>query len=130
MSSTAEPTIDIRPFHVDIPDGALVSRNAVWFTPARRVSAAQEVDGAEQQVKASALPDTSSTLLGRVGWLPAAVRLQTGAARAGPDVEQGLEFAEYGVEGQAGAGAFGSFRRWVQNAWARAARVTWRCQPV
>ena len=56
--------------------------------------------------------------------------LQAGAAGAGPDAEQGLEFAEYGVERQAGAGAFGSLRRFVQNAWARAARVTWRCQPV
>jgi hypothetical protein len=40
--------------------------------------------------------------------LPAAVGLLAGAARAGPDVEQGLELTEYGVEGQAGAGAFGS----------------------
>ena len=75
---------------------------------------------------------TSSTLLGRVdevGSVPGD-GLLAGAARAGPDVEQGLEFAEYGVESQAGAGAFGSFRRWVQNAWARAASVTWRCQPV
>ena len=33
------------------------------------------------------------------------------------------------VEGQAGAGAFGSCRNCVQNAWASAVRVTWRCQP-
>ena len=54
-----------------------------------------------------------STLLGRVdevGSVPGD-GLLAGAARAGPDVEQGLEFAEYGVESQAGAGAFGSFRR-------------------
>jgi hypothetical protein len=46
---------------------------------------------------------TSRALLGRVveGSL-------AGVAGAGPDGEQGLEFAEYGVEGQAGAGAFGS----------------------
>jgi hypothetical protein len=32
MSSTAEPTIDIRPFHVDIPNEALVSRVRNDFT--------------------------------------------------------------------------------------------------
>src|SRR5947199_127193 len=50
-------------------------------------------------------PRTSSALLGSVGWGRGAGTggLSTGAACAGPDVEQGLEFAEYGVEGQAGA---------------------------
>src|SRR3954454_4093708 len=74
---------------------------------------------------------TSSALLGGVrrgGW-PGADRPSAGAARAGPDVEQGLELAEYGVERQAGAGTFGSRRSWVQKACARAASVTWRCQP-
>src|SRR4051794_26968215 len=73
----------------------------------------------------------SSALLGGVrrgGW-PGADRPSAGAARAGPDVEQGLELAEYGVERQAGAGTFGSRRNWVQKACARAASVTWRCQP-
>jgi hypothetical protein len=53
----------------------------------------------------------SRALLGRVVWGGVSCRsegLQAGAACAGPDGEQGLEFAEYGVEGQAGAGAFGS----------------------
>jgi hypothetical protein len=35
---------------------------------------------------------------------------------------QGLEFAEYGVVGQAGGGALGSLCKRVQNAWARAVR--------
>jgi hypothetical protein len=54
----------------------------------------------------------------RVGWGGSVGRhgLQSGAAGAGPDAEQGLEFAEYGVESQAGAGAFGSLRSSVQNA--------------
>ena len=66
----------------------------------------------------------SSALLGRVG-----VGTLAGAAGAGPDGEHGLEFAEYGIEGQAGARAFGSKRNWVQNAWATVVRVTWRYQP-
>src|SRR3954465_5104926 len=73
----------------------------------------------------------SSALLGGVrrgGW-PGADRPSAGAARAGPDVEQNLELAEYGVERQAGAGTFGSRRNCVQKACARAASVTWRCQP-
>ena len=41
-----------------------------------------------------------------------------------------LQLAQDLVEGHPGAGAFGSFRSMVQNAWASAARVTWRCQPV
>src|SRR5256714_3806032 len=50
-------------------------------------------------------------------------------ACAGHGCEQGLQLAEYGVEGQAGAAAFGSRRSRVQKAWASTARVTWRCQP-
>jgi hypothetical protein len=46
---------------------------------------------------------TSSALLGCVG-----VGALAGVAGAGPDGQEGLEFAEDGVEGQAGAGAFGS----------------------
>ena len=60
----------------------------------------------------------SSTLLGRVdevGSVPGD-GLSAGATGAGPDAEQGLELAEYGVESQAGAGAFGSLRSSVQNA--------------
>lgn len=56
--------------------------------------------------------------------------MEAGAASAGPDTEQGLEFAEDGVESQAGARAFGSWRNCVQKAWARAVSVTWRCQPT
>ncbi len=55
--------------------------------------------------------------------------LAAGAAGAGPDGEQVLEFAEGGVEGQASARAFRSYRSQVQNAWARQVRVTCRCQP-
>ena len=51
------------------------------------------------------LTDTiiSSALLGRVG-----VGALAGAAGAGPNGQEGMEFAEDGVKGQAGAGAFGS----------------------
>ena len=61
---------------------------------------------------------SSSTLLGRVDEVGSGPRdgLPAGATGAGPDAEQGLEFAEYGVESQAGAGAFGSLRSSVQNA--------------
>jgi hypothetical protein len=34
------------------------------------------------------------------------------------------------VQGHPGAGTFGSMQIRVQNAWATAARVTWRCQPA
>jgi hypothetical protein len=67
----------------------------------------------------------SSTLLGRVG-----VGALAGVAGAGPDGQERLKFAEDGVESQAGAGAFGSYRNCVQKAWASEVRVTWRCQPV
>src|SRR5438105_15787529 len=67
----------------------------------------------------------SSTLLGRVvEWAVAEV------ACAGHGCEQGLQLAEYGVEGQAGAAAFGSRRSRVAKAWASTVRVTWRCQPT
>jgi hypothetical protein len=74
-------------------------------------------------LKPTWLAGPSSALLRR-GRGPGAEGLSTGAACAGPDVEQGLKFAEYGVESQAGAGAFGSRRNWVQNAWASAVSVT------
>jgi hypothetical protein len=75
---------------------------------------------------------TSSTLLGRVDEFVSTPGdgLQADAADAGPGAEQRLELSEYGVERQAGTGAFGSLRNWVQNAWATAVSVTWRCQPV
>src|SRR6266702_8083524 len=44
--------------------------------------------------------------------------------------EHDLQLAQDLVEGHPGAGTFGSLRSMVQKAWARAARVTWRCQPV
>src|SRR6266498_802580 len=68
---------------------------------------------------------TSSTLLCCVvEWAVAEM------ACAGHGYKQGLQHAEYGGEGQAGAGAFGSRRSRVHNAWASTARVTWRCQPT
>src|SRR2546423_10698755 len=51
-------------------------------------------------------------------------------ACAGHGCEQGLQLAEYGVEGQAGAAAFGSRRSRVQKAWASTARGTWRGPPA
>src|SRR2546429_2119468 len=53
-----------------------------------------------------------------------------GGACAGHEGEQRLPLAEYGVQGHAGAEAFGSRRSRVQKAWARTTRVTWRCQPM
>ena len=44
--------------------------------------------------------------------------------------EHDLQFVQDLVEGHPGAGACGSSLIMVQKAWARAARVTWRCQPV
>jgi len=44
--------------------------------------------------------------------------------------EHDLQFVQGLVEGHPGAGAFGSVRIMVMKAWARTARVTWRCQPV
>ena len=41
-----------------------------------------------------------------------------------------LQLVQDLVEGHPGAGTFGSLRIMVQKAWARTARVTWRCQPV
>src|SRR5947209_6660295 len=54
------------------------------------------------------------------------------AQRAGAedDGEHKLQFVQGLVEGHPGACAFGSVRILVMKAWARAARVTWRCQPV
>src|SRR5262249_38535078 len=54
------------------------------------------------------------------------------AQRAGAedDGENNLQFSQYLVEGHPGVCAFGSVRSRVQKAWARAARVTWRCQAV
>src|SRR5258708_6920606 len=50
-------------------------------------------------------------------------------AGAEDEGEHDLQFVQDLVEGHPGAGAFGSVRIMVQNAWARTARVTWRCQP-
>ena len=51
-------------------------------------------------------------------------------AGAEDDGQDDLQFAQDLVEGHPGAGAFGPVRSRVQKAWARAARVTFRCQPV
>ena len=98
------------------------------------VAAADAAPG-DRPTRRRYLPDgrsPSSTLLGRVVGCRSPRRdgLAAGVACAGPDAQQGLELAEDGVEGQAGAGAFGSRRMSVQNAWASAASVTWRCQPM
>ncbi|WP_322754205.1 hypothetical protein, partial [Frankia sp. Cas3] len=56
--------------------------------------------------------------------------LVTGRARAGHGGEQQVELAVHGVDRQAGAGACGSSRNKVQNAWARQSRVACRFQPM
>src|ERR1700754_3884044 len=75
---------------------------------------------------------TSSTSLGCVDHAEFGDgdRAVAGGAGAGQGYEQELESVDGGVEGLAGAGAFGSSRRRVVKAWARVTRVTWRFQPV
>ena len=77
-------------------------------------------------------PVPSSTLLGRCqGGEPVECqRLGAQGAGAEDDGEHDLQLAQDLVEGHPGAGAFGSDRSRVQKAWARTARVTWRCQPI
>ena len=90
---------------------------------------ARIVDGVEQ----IPMEGTSSTLLGRCEGGGEPVEGQwLGAQGAGAEDEgeHDLQFVQDLVEGHPGAGAFGSVRSMVQKAWARAARVTWRCQPA
>src|ERR1700758_5777272 len=75
---------------------------------------------------------SSSTLLGRCenGGEPVeGQRLGAEGAGAEDECEDDLQFAHHLVEGHPGAGTFGADRSRVQKAWARTARVTWRCQP-
>lgn len=65
----------------------------------------------------------NSALLGFCG-VREFVGLVADVAGTGLDRQKCLEFAEYRVQGLAGAGAFGSSLSVVQNAWATAARVT------
>src|SRR6266516_4529493 len=74
----------------------------------------------------------SSTLLGRCqnGGEPVeGQRLGAQGAGAEDDGEHDLQFVQGLVEGHPGACAFGSVLIMVMKAWARTARVTWRCQP-
>src|SRR5260370_39168674 len=50
-------------------------------------------------------------------------------AGAEDEGEHDLQLVQDLVEGHPGAGTFGSVRIMVQKAWARTARVTWRCPP-
>ena len=75
----------------------------------------------------------SSTLLGRCeggGEPVGGDGLAAQGAGAEDEGEHDLQFVQDLVEGHPGACAFGSVRSRVQKAWARTARVTWRCQPV
>src|SRR5260370_560896 len=56
--------------------------------------------------------------------------LMAQGAGAEDDGEHDLQLAQDLVQGHPGAGTFGSALSMVQKAWARTARVTWRCQPV
>ena len=51
-------------------------------------------------------------------------------AGAEDEGEHDLQFAQDLVQAHPGAGTFGSALIMVMKAWARTARVTWRCQPV
>src|SRR2546430_8886045 len=91
------------------------------------------VCGSRQSVTPRGGQPTSSTLLGsgEGGGEPAGGDgLAAQGAGAEDEGEHDLQFAQHLVEGHPGAGAFGSDRSMVQNAWARTARVTWRCQPA
>src|SRR5260370_41823195 len=75
----------------------------------------------------------SSTLLGRGEGGGEPVEgdgLAAQGAGAEDEGEHDLQFVQDLVEGHPGAGTFGSVRIMVQKAWARTARVTWRCHPV
>src|ERR1017187_3126105 len=75
----------------------------------------------------------SSTLLGSGEGGGEAVEgdgLMAEGAGAEDEGEHDLQFVQDLVEGHPGAGTCGSVLIMVQKAWARAARVTWRCQPV
>src|SRR6266567_9269615 len=75
----------------------------------------------------------SSTLLGRSeggGEPVGGDGLAAQGAGAEDEGEHDLQLVQDLVEGHPGARAFGSVRSRVQKAWARAARVTWRCQPA
>src|SRR5260370_29721309 len=75
----------------------------------------------------------SSTLLGRGEGGGEPVEgdgLAAQGAGAEDEGEHELQLVQDLVEGHPGAGAFGSALSMVQKAWARTARVTWRCQPV
>src|SRR5450755_3432589 len=76
---------------------------------------------------------SSSTLLcsGECGGEPVEGEgLAAERAGAEDEGEHDLQFVQDLVERHPGAGTFGFARIMVQNAWARTARVTWRCQPV
>ena len=75
----------------------------------------------------------SNTLLGRGEGGGEPVEgdgLAAQGAGAEDDGEHDLQLVQDLVQGHPGAGTFGSVLIIVQNAWARTARVTWRCQPV
>src|SRR5712691_5896154 len=81
----------------------------------------------------SSSSSTSSTLLssGEGGGEPVkGDGLAAQGAGAEDDGEHDLQLAQDLVQGHPGARTFGSVRIMVQKAWARTARVTWRCQPV
>jgi hypothetical protein len=76
---------------------------------------------------------TSSALLGSgegCGEPVEGEELAAEGAGAEDEALHDLQFVQGLVEGHPGAGAFGSSLIMVAEAWARAARVTWRCQPV
>src|SRR6266849_1313551 len=75
----------------------------------------------------------SSTLLGsgECGGEPVeGDGLAAQGAGAEDEGEHELQLVQDLVEGHPGVRAFGSALSMVQKAWARTARVTWRCQPV
>src|SRR5712691_8706653 len=75
----------------------------------------------------------SSTLLGSGEGGGEAIEgdgLAAQGAGAEDEDQHDLQLAQDLVEGHPGARTFGSALIMVQKAWARAARVTWRCQPV
>src|SRR5205807_6802308 len=75
----------------------------------------------------------SSTLLGRSqgsGEAAGGDGLAAQGAGAEDEGQDDLQFVQDLVQGHPGACAFGSDLSRVQKAWARVARVTWRCQPA
>src|SRR6266700_4973308 len=135
----------IRGFGVQIPGGAPVltwayarsgspceGRFGAMVAPRLLGSPDLVPQGALAGLATARFRPPSSTLLGSGESSGEAIEgdgLGAEGAGAEDEGEHDLQFVRDLVEGHPGAGAFEPVRIMVMKAWARAARVTWRCQP-